>query len=596
MFGIKNNNNGTNNSNIDLFEKISQKAKTQDMSVVKQYFDDQWTASSFYGSGHPLNLNGDANLRIALNAGTKQARISNYRMISNYNEVGEAVDEIADAHMTSHSDGTFVKLAFRDIELSDIAAKELQNQANHYFGLFDFPDNIYEYARKLTVEGELAFENIVDKKDISKGIIDIRYLATETYEFAFDTKAKRKTGLAVMASNPESDADIQSINRNSGTAYGGSPVRTENLNCHAQISAGKIVYLPFEQVTYINSGIYDRTGLIVFPALERARRAYNQLQLIEDAVLIYRWVRSPVRNVFTVDCGKMPPNKAKEYVRELSKSFTSKRTYDPASGSIVGTYDPFTIMENVWIPKGSDGKGVDIGQIGGTASWGQLDDLDYFLRKLYRALKVPASRMLNAGEGSAGTKTIQLSEEITYEEYRFAKYIVRSLSCFARGLKDGLITHLKLTGAWESNKLKEHNILIDIAPPAEIEIYRRMKLLEQKLDLYGKWKGSGLSQKLGKERILGFSQTEISDDISAWKAEQTAEILYNAKLNELKRKGKLAAKGELDKKLDAEIDAEGADSAIDPDVDNEETGAGEESVPDVPANEEGEFVSAAPID
>lgn len=584
MFGFgKKNDADLNNPSIELFDKLSQKAKTQDLSVVKQYFDDQWGVSSYYSSGHPLNLAGGGTIQVPGVSGTKASRIANYRMISNYNEVGEAVDEIADAHMTSHSDGSFVKLILNGIQLSDIQTKEIQEEANVYFGHFRFTDNIYEYARKLTVEGELAFENIVDPQQPDRGIVDIRYLPTETYEFAVDVRARRKVGLAVFSDSAEANPDVMQVYRNAGTSYNGSAVRTENLNCAAQIVAGKIVFLPFEQVTYINSGIYDQTGLIVYPALERARRAYNQLQLIEDAVLIYRWVRSPVRNVFSVDCGKMPPVRAKEYVRELSKSFSSKRSYDPATGSIVGTYDPFTIMENVWIPKSAEGTGVSVSQIGGQASWGQLEDLDYFLKKLYRALKVPASRMLTSGGEAAGTRVVQYSEEITYEEYRFAKYIVRSLACFSRGLKEGLITHLKLTGAWQRHGLSEHNIMISIAPPAEIEIYRRMKLLDQKLDLFGKWVENGLSAELGKERILGFSQPEIAIDRTRWENEQIRNTLFDARIKKVAESGQLAVRGELEEKIDQEIEDE-----------NEEEEVEEPELQDIPEEEpeDDSFVSS----
>ena len=504
---------GLNNDKLDLFSRLASKAKTQDMSVIKNFFDQQMTVSSYYASGHPLNLTGNSGIAVSHAISSKPARISDYRRMSNYSEVGDAIDEIADAHMTAHDSGRFVRVEIVGKDLNDMMLKEIEDEADHYFGLFNFEDNIFEYARRLTIEGELCWENIVSANDPGKGFIDVRYVPNETFEFAYDVKKREKTGIAVVADTPASDPAVLDVKRDAGFGY--NQVNTsQTLNCYSQVAAGKVVYLPFEQITYINSGIYDSTGLIVYPALERARRAYNQLQLIEDAVLIYRLVRAPVRNVFTVDCGKMSPQKAEQHVRNLAQNFTSKKQYDPATGSINGAYDPFSILENVWIPKSSDSSGVSIETIGGDPKWGELDDLNYFLRKLYRALKVPASRFVsNNGQGPED-KNYQHTDEISYDEYRFAKYVNRSLTCFARGLKDGLMNHLKLTGTWQRADLHVQNVRIVIAPPIEIEIYKNQKLMENKISNYNSFADSdkGISMEFAQRKILGFTKEEIDEN------------------------------------------------------------------------------------
>lgn len=529
---------GLNNSKLELFSKIASKAKTQDMSVIKNYFDQQNTVSSFYSSGHPLNLiNGNNGITIRASANTKPMRIADYRRISNYNEVGDAVDEIADAHMTSNPNGKFVEVKIVGRELNDTTLKEIEDEANHLFGLFNFEDNIFEYARRLTVEGELCWENIVSSDDPEKGIIDIRYIPNETYEFAYDVEKREKTGIAVLTDNIASDPMVMQTDRNAGYGFNQANI-SQTLNCYSQVNAGKVVYLPFSQITYINSGIYDGSGLTVYPALERARRAYNQLQLIEDAVLVYRLVRAPVRNVFTVDCGKMSPQKAEQHVRHLAQNFTSKKQYDPATGAISGTYDPVSILENVWIPKSADSGGVSIDSIGGEAKWGELDDLNYFLRKLYRALKVPASRFISGATGEPVDKTYQHTDEISYEEYRFAKYINRSLTCFARGLKESLINHFKLIGLWDRINLHPQDIKIVIAPPVEVEIYRNQKLMENKIGNYGSFvEAKGISTEYAQEKILGMSKHEISENKRMLKEEMIASALFEHDLDVIKKEG-----------------------------------------------------------
>jgi len=521
----------SNNSKYEFFQKIASKTKTQNCSVIKEFFDQQYNIATYYSSGHPLNLFGDSKT-VVTGTNTKPQRIANYRQISNYAEVGDAVEEIADAHITKLPNGKFVKIEITGIELNETTKKEIEEQANHYFGLFSFEDNIFEYARKLIVEGELCWENIIDKDNSALGFIDVRQIPNETFEFAYDIKQRRKTGIAVYNDIAAADPSVMETKYQTGIGYNGSNVTT--LNCYSQISAGKVIYLPFEQITYINSGIYDGTGLIVYPALERARRAYNQLQLIEDAVLVYRLVRAPVRNVFTVDCGKMNQQKAKMHVMNLAQSMSSKKSYDPASGSIVGSYDPYNIMENVWIPKTAESSGVQISSIGGEAKWGELDDLNYFLRKLYRALKVPASRFLPGSGGDSGEKIYQHTDEISYEEYRFAKYVNRSLSCFSRGLKDGLINHLKLVGLWESAGLSEQNIKIDIAPPVELEIYRSQKLMQMQADTYSAYVGNEeISKKWAQKRILGMSESDIMENERMKKEELIAEVMLKLQLKEI---------------------------------------------------------------
>ena len=529
---------GLNNDKIELFNKIASKAKTQSMSVIKNFFDQQHNVSSYYYSGHLLNLSGDADIVVSHAINTKPARIADYRQMSNYNEIGDAVDEIADAHMTTSADNKFVNIGITGKPLNDMMMKEVEDEANHFFGLFNFEDNIFEYARRLTIEGELCWENIVSTDDPSKGFIDVRYIPNETFEFAYDTNKRAKTCIAVVSDSPASDPSVLQTKRESGFGYNQMNSST-SLNCYSQVSAGKVVYLPFEQITYINSGIYDGTGLIVYPALERARRAYNQLQLIEDAVLVYRLVRAPVRNVFNVDCGKMSPQKAEQHVRNLAHNFTSKKQYDPATGSISGAYDPFSILENVWIPKSADSSGVTISSIGGEAKWGELDDLNYFLRKLYRALKIPSSRFISGSSGESPDKSYQYSGEISYDEYRFAKYINRSLTCLVRGLKEALINHLKLTGTWQRAGLNAQNLRVIIPPPADIEIYKTQKLLETKISNYNNIIGSSskISIEFAQSKILGLSKRDIEENRRMLKQEMIDDAILEFKLDTLKKEG-----------------------------------------------------------
>jgi hypothetical protein len=147
------------------------------------------------------------------------------------------------------------------------------------------------------------------------------------------------------------------------------------LNCYQDLMDEKVLVLPFEQLTYVDSGVYSADNKVVYSPLERARRAYNQLMLIEDAILIYRMVRAPEKYVFNVDIGKMSQVKGQQKVAQLQKQFATKKTYDSATGTVGKVYDPMQMTENFWFVKGADSEGITVNTLTSAHNFGNLDDL-----------------------------------------------------------------------------------------------------------------------------------------------------------------------------------------------------------------------------
>ena len=169
-----------------------------------------------------------------------------------------------------------------------------------------------------------------------------------------------------------------------------------SLNCYEELLEDKCIVLPFEQLTYIDSGIYNRDHRVVYSPLERAKRPFNQLKLIEDAILIYRVSRSPEKYVFNVDVGKMSKARGEEEVAKLMKQFGTKKTYDPATGTVGKAYDPMQMTENFWFVKGADSEGISVNTLTSAHNFGNLDDLEYFYKKLLRSLNIPIARYFEA--------------------------------------------------------------------------------------------------------------------------------------------------------------------------------------------------------
>lgn len=313
-------------------------------------------------------------------------------------------------------------------------------------------------------------------------------------------------------------ADMYNIATSNGiTNIAAGPINVggnlSRLNCYQDLLDDKVLVLPFEQLTYVDSGIYNADNKIVYSPLERARRAYNQLMLIEDAILIYRMVRAPEKYVFNVDIGKMGQAKGQQKVAQLMKQFATKKTYDPATGTIGKVYDPMQMTENFWFVKGADSEGITVNTLTSAHNFGNLDDLEYFLKKLYRSLNIPIARIFEANAviqnngGDAG---------ISAEELNFAKFIMTLQKRFALGLLDGLIVHLKLKGLWEIYKLTRSKLDIIFTPPIEYQQYRRQKLLESKISM--------MKNVLGEEGINNlFSETYALEYFMGWDQDKIAE-------------------------------------------------------------------------
>ena len=306
----------------------------------------------------------------------------------------------------------------------------------------------------------------------------------------------------------------------------------------------KCIVLPFEELTYIDSGIYSADQRFVYSALERAKRPFNQLKLIEDAILIYRVSRSPEKYVFNVDIGKMNKTRGEQEVAKLMKQFGTKKAYDPNTGSVGKAYDPMQIMENFWFVKGADSGGITVSPLQSNHNFGNLDDLDYFIKKLLRSLNIPISRFF--GEQSALINNGD-DQGITADELNFAKFIMSQQRRFSYGLLNGAITHLKYTGLWDLYKLTKNQIKIIVNPPIEYVQYRRQKLLESKVQM--------LKDTLGDETTSNIFSSEYALELfMGWdkdKIERNKELKFKETIEAAKLaflKSKIEEGGNIDMK------------------------------------------------
>ncbi len=533
FLGLHKQNIKDNNKHFTEFDRLDNDNDQNRESVLNDFFqkDDQ--------PGFGYNSTSYVNFVYGAISTNKPIRLGNYRQMASFPEVGDALDEIADGFINFDENGKCVNLKLNQ-RFEGLAYQEIENAWEEYISLFDFESNGFEFMRKLTIDAELCWENIIDEKHKDLGIIGINYLKPESYEFGIDVVRSKKVGIVVFMIMNDVNLDDQHqnpVNKDNQSVQGG--IKISDLNFADKIREGNAVLLPWEQITYVDTGIYSSDGLMVYPVLERARKAYNQLSLIEDSIIIYRLVRAPERLVFNVDTGTLPRQRAEQEVLKLMKRYQTKKVYNPITGSVTNDYDPHQMSENFWFPKPAGSGGTDVNTLQTSANLGELEDLHYFLRKLYLSLKVPFNRYTEP------TVQVERSDSINYEEYRFAKFIMRLGTCFSKGLVNGFKTHLKLKGLWHQHKIKENDIKVVFVPPSSFELYEMQKLLEVKLSNYSNVVGNDeFAKEPAMKKYLNMSEDEITANNNQLEKEKIRTAMIAFKVANIEDHGTPEPEGE----------------------------------------------------
>jgi len=409
----------------------------------------------------------------------KGRRLMDYRVMAAFSEVADALDEICDEFINKDEHGEIVKLRFVDVDLSDSQKTKLKREFQKYIGYFDFENRGWEYCRQILVDAELYWEHIIHKKYPKEGILGVVTIPSDVIDPIFEN-VQNMIVKGFLLRKPVYDA------KNPG-----------------KIAKTELIPMDVNQVTYINSGIWNENKTLRLPFIENARRAYRQLSLIEDAIVIYRLVRAPERLVFNVDVGNMAPPKAEAYLRKLMTNYWSKRNYDANQGATVQQFNPQSMLDSFWFAKRAGSEGTSVTQLPGGANLGELTDLMYFVKKLYKSLKVPSNRLNPDDTYKDGT-------DILREELKFARFIIRQQQRFAGGLKNGFLTHIKLKGLFDEMKLKESNIDLHFNVPTNFYELRENQKFQLKAENFNNITQSEfVSKTYAQKRYLGWNDSDI---------------------------------------------------------------------------------------
>ena len=409
----------------------------------------------------------------------KSGRMRDYRIMAAFSEISDALDEICDECVNKNEDGDIVHLTFRNTDIDEEKQQTIKDEFEKYIDYFNLEKKGFEYFRQLLIEGEIYFEHIIHQGYTDDGILGAVLLPSDLIDPIYD--------------------NIQNM------IIKGYILRKPIFDPNKPEKIEKFDFIPMDdnQVSYINSGIWNQDKTFRLPFIENARRAYRQLSLVEDAIVIYRLVRAPERLVFNVDVGNMAPPKAEAYLRKLIQEYWSKKTFDVNQSGQVQKLNPQSMLDSFWFAKRSGSEGTSVTQLQGGANLGELADLMYFVNKLYKALKVPLNRLNPESQFADG-------ENILREELKFAKFIIRLQQQFASGLKNGFITHLKLKGLYDNYDLKPTNLHLEFNVPTNFYELRESQKLELKATNFNSLASNEfVAATYAQKRYLGWNDVDI---------------------------------------------------------------------------------------
>jgi hypothetical protein len=377
--------------------------------------------------------------------------ISRYREMILQPECDSAVDDIVNETICGNFDDTPIEIELSNLKVSDKIKKLIRDEFDEILRLLDFENRSYEIFRRWYVDGRLFYHKVIDPKNPSGGITELRYIDPRKIRKIKETEAKKNNGsgqVGIDETLTQRSVEYfvyhpKGLKAMTGSIGGGpSGVGHQGL----RISS--------DSVTYTHSGIMDLNKNLVLSHLHKAIKAVNQLRMIEDSLVIYRLSRAPERRIFYIDVGNLPKQKAEQYLREVMGRYRNKMVYDASTGEVRDDKKFMSMLEDFWLPRREGGRGTEITTLPGGQNLGELEDVKYFQKKLYKALNVPESRM-----ETEQTFNIGRAAEITRDEVKFQKFVARLRKRFSELFTDLLKTQLILKGIisieeWEL--MKEH--------------------------------------------------------------------------------------------------------------------------------------------
>lgn len=425
--------------------------------------------------------------------------IRRYREIAMHPECDAAIEDIINEAIVSDSDSAPVDIILDDLDQPDTIKDQIKEEFNNIISLLQFNNYGHEIFRKWYVDGRVYYHILVDEKQPKRGIIELRPIdATRmTKVKQLNQEKDEKTGVTLIK-----DVEEYYMYRDAGLA---------KTNQGIKISK--------DAIQYTTSGLLDSSRKKVLSYLHKAIKPVNQLRMMEDSLVIYRLARAPERRIFYIDVGNLPKGKSEEYLRGIMNQYRNKLVYDASTGEIKDDRKHMSMLEDFWLPRREGGRGTEITTLPGGENLGQIDDIIYFQKKLYKSLNVPSNRLEQEAQFSLGRST-----EISRDEVKFQKFINRLRKKFSWMFLDLLKTQLILKGIiseqdWATFK---EDIVIDFIQDSAFAELKDNEIMRERIGLLTEM-DQYVGQYFSKEWIRKNVLMQTDDDIERMKEEIDAE-------------------------------------------------------------------------
>jgi len=435
--------------------------------------------------------------------------IKRYREMALHPEVDSAIEDIVNEAIVSDSNDVPVQIELSNLSASDGIKKKIRDEFIYILDLLDFNKKSHEIYRNWYIDGRLYYHKVIDLKNPQEGIKELRYIDAMKMKYVRQLKKSNKDRNVYTNSLNKDPMDFEfpEIEEyfvfNPKMTYPSGPMSGKGGSASEGIKIAK------DAVTYCTSGLVDRNKSITLSYLNKAIKSLNQLRMIEDSLVIYRLSRAPERRIFYIDVGNLPKVKAEQYLRDVMMRYRNKLVYDASTGEIRDDKKFMSMLEDFWLPRREGGRGTEISTLPGGQNLGEITDIEYFKKKLYRSLNVPPSRMDGEGGFNLGR-----SSEILRDELKFTKFVGRLRKRFSNMFNDILKTQLILKNIiapedWD--KMQQH-IQYDFLYDNHFSELKEAELMSERLNLVATaepYVGKYYSQDYIRRNVLRQTDQEI---------------------------------------------------------------------------------------
>ena len=395
---------------------------------------DYYVSSGFYGQY--VDIDGVFKSEFEL--------IKRYREMALHPEVDSAIEDIINEAIVSDQNDSPVEIDLENLPASAKLKELIRDEFKAVKEVMNFDQKCHEILRNWYIDGRIYYHKVIDIEKPEEGLKEVRYIDPLKIKLVRKLKTDPTLRGAIKQINANNPADVETPEIEEYYQYDPSATQSKN-------ALGAIGNTPFatkqrpvriapDAITFCHSGLVDRNKQTILSYLHKSIKALNQLRMIEDSLVIYRLSRAPERRIFYIDVGNLPKLKAEQYLKEVMNRYRNKLVYDASTGEIRDDRKHMSMLEDFWLPRREGGRGTEITTLPGGQNLGELSDIEYFQKKLYRSLGVPESRIAGSGEGF----NLGRSSEILRDEIKFTKFVGRMRKRFSHLFNDLLKTQLIL--------------------------------------------------------------------------------------------------------------------------------------------------------